>query len=78
MSTNTESPLRRARKAAGKTVSEVAGMLGMDQSTLSRIELGQQTATPEKAEQLARFFGTVSEIEILYPERFTGPEGRAA
>lgn len=77
MTTRTETPLRRARKAAGKTVSEVAAALDMDQSTLSRIELGQQRATPEKAEQLARHLGTVSEIEILYPERYM-TEGRAA
>ena len=74
-----ETPLRRARKAAGKTVTEVAAAVGAFQSTISRIELNQQRASPEQAERLARYFGTVSEIEILYPERFTGvSEGAAA
>ena len=66
-----DTPLRRARKSAGKTLTEVATAMGVFQSTLSRIELGQQNASPSQAEWLARYFGTVSEIEILYPERFT-------
>lgn len=74
-----DTPLRKARKAAGKTVSEVARAIEVDQSTLSRLELGTQKASARQAEGLARYLGTVSEIEILYPERFTaGDEGRAA
>ncbi len=77
-----ESPLRRARKAAGKTVTEVAEAMGVDQSTLSRLEIGVLKASARQAEWLARYFGTVSEIEILYPERFCSAvladNGRAA
>ena len=78
MSNTHETPLRRARKAAGKTVSEVAEAVGIDQSTLSRIELGQQAPSLHTAEVLARHLGTVSEIEILYPARFMKGRGKAA
>lgn len=52
----------------------------MSEATLSRIESGKQKASPEQAERLARYWGTVSEIEILYPERYATErgEGQAA
>lgn len=61
----------------GKTVSEVADAIGIDQSTLSRIELRQQAPSVSVAEKLARYFGTISEIEILYPERYMGGDQAA-
>lgn len=71
-------PLRKARQRAGKKLGDVALAVDISEGSLSRIECGKQKPSPEVAERLARYFGTVSEIEILYPERFTGPEGRAA
>lgn len=72
-------PLRNARLNAGKTLATVAADVGTDKGTLSRIETGTKRAPLPLAASLARYFGTVSEIEILYPERFTaGDEGRAA
>lgn len=73
-----DTPLRNARNKANKTLTEVAEANRIAKGTLSRIERGQFTPSTALAERLARYFGTISEIEILYPERFTGPEGRAA
>lgn len=72
-------PLRKARLAAGLKLSDVAIAVDASEASLSRIECGKQTASPEVAARLATFFDSLSEIEILYPERFTaGDEGRAA
>lgn len=72
-------PLRKARQRAGKKLGDVALAVDISEGSLSRIECGKQKPSPDVAERLARHFGTVSEIEILYPERFTaGDEGRAA
>lgn len=64
-------PLRAARQKAGKKINEVAKACGMSEPTLSRIECDKQKASAEQAEKLSRYFGTVSEIEILYPERYS-------
>lgn len=67
-------PLQRARLSDTRSLSqaEVAAGVGMTQSFYSKIEGGRTQATPEWAEKLASFFGyRVSEMEILYPERFT-------
>lgn len=71
-----DTPLKRARLAAGKSLSQVALDLGFDKGNLSRIERGVKRSSLDLAERLADYFGTVSEIEILYPERFTKPAGR--
>lgn len=68
-------PLRNARQAARKKLREVADAVGTSEGNLSRVECGKQTATPELAEKLARYFGTVTEVEILYPERYVGQGG---
>lgn len=73
-----ETPLRKARQRAAKKLGDVAAAVDISEGSLSRIECGKQTPSPELAERLARYFGTVSEIEILYPERFTAEGGRAA
>jgi transcriptional regulator with XRE-family HTH domain len=67
-----DTPLRQARIRANKTLTEVAAANGMAKGTLSRLERGQYPVSPAIAERLARYFGTISEIEILYPERFVG------
>ena len=67
-----QSPLRKIRKRHLKTLEEIAGALGVTQPHLSRIENGQMKASPELAERLAKHFGyAITEIEILYPERFS-------
>lgn len=64
-------PLRAARKRLGRTLTEVAQATGIDQGNLSRIETAKQGASLETAEILAKYFaGEVTEMQILYPERF--------
>lgn len=69
-------PLRIARKQANKKLAETALACGMSEPTLSRIECDKQKASAEQAERLSRYFGTVSEVEILYPERFVEQAAR--
>ena len=65
------SPLRRVRKQSGRTLREVANVIGYDPASLSRVERGQQTPTLGVAAKLARYYGgQISEVEILYPQRF--------
>ncbi|PEI02668.1 transcriptional regulator [Pantoea agglomerans] len=65
------SPLRILRMSQGKTLSEVAVAIHLDVGNLSRIERGLQVASLDVAERLAVFFeGEISELEILYPQRF--------
>lgn len=64
-------PLRLARQRRDLTLDDVAAAVEVDISTISRIENGKQVASPALAEKLSKFFGNaVTEIEILYPERF--------
>jgi transcriptional regulator with XRE-family HTH domain len=67
-----ETPLRKAREQRGLTLQEVAKEVDTDQGNLSRIERGEQTPSKELAAALSAFFGhEVSEMQILYPERYT-------
>ncbi len=64
-------PLRNARLKAKMTIQEVASSIKCDPGNLSRMERGIQRPSPEVAEKLARLFSTeLTEIQILYPERF--------
>ncbi|ADP15376.1 helix-turn-helix domain-containing protein [Achromobacter xylosoxidans] len=64
-------PLRRAREQRQLTIQQLATAAEMDPGNLSRIERGIQVPSKGLAEKLARVLeGTVSEIEIIYPERF--------
>lgn len=66
-------PLRRTRLCSGHSLKRVAREAGIDSGNLSRIERRRARATPEVAERLARYFGgRISELEILYPERYIG------
>lgn len=75
-----ETPLRKVRKATSQTLEGVAAAVGIDVTTLSRIERGERTS-PETAEKLAKYFQLVlpggsvkpliDELQILYPERYT-------
>lgn len=70
-----KSPLRRAREAKGQTIVEVSRAVGTDAGNLSRIENCKQRASTEMAEKLVAHFGSeITEIEILYPERFAKPD----
>lgn len=71
MHTKPLTPLKRIRKQQGLTLRVVATAVGMDTSTLCDIENGKPTSA-RMAEKLARYFGRqVTEMEILYPERYT-------
>lgn len=71
-------PLKRARTARKWTLADVSARLAqlgdpIDSGNLSRIERGIQRASATLAENLAQVFeGDLTEIHILYPERFTG------
>jgi len=70
-----KSPLRQIREAKGQTIVEVCRSVGIDPGNLSRIENGKQKPSTEIAEKLAKHFGgEITEMEILYPERFVDPD----
>jgi putative transcriptional regulator len=70
-----KSPLRQVREAKGQTIVEVCNAVGIDPGNLSRIENGKQKPSTEVAEKLAKFFdGGITEMQILYPERFSAPD----
>jgi DNA-binding XRE family transcriptional regulator len=71
--TQVETPLRRLRKRRGLTVAEVSLAIGIDQGNLSRIERGEQFSR-RAAALLVAYYGaeSISELEILYPDRFPG------
>lgn len=48
--------LRRARKMAGLTQEVASGLVGMDQTNLSRLELGKQTLTIKDAHKLSELY----------------------
>jgi transcriptional regulator with XRE-family HTH domain len=65
------SPLKQARLRRNGTLAEVSEAVGTNRGNLSRIENGRQKASPKLAEKLALYFGhEISEIQILYPERY--------
>ncbi|MBK0350865.1 helix-turn-helix transcriptional regulator [Leclercia adecarboxylata] len=65
-------PLRKARLKAKMTIQEVASSIKCDPGNLSRMERGIQRPSPEVAERLAKLFSAeLTEIQILYPERFS-------
>jgi len=64
-------PLRKMRVEKKLTISEVAIATQLDVGNLSRIERGIQVPSLETAEKLARFFkGKITEMQILYPQRY--------
>ncbi len=63
--------LEKLRKQRNQTLAEVAQAVGCDAAHLSRVERGIFRPSPKLAERLAKHFGyAITEIEILYPERF--------
>ncbi|GFZ74826.1 hypothetical protein ALQ93_200185 [Pseudomonas syringae pv. pisi] len=70
-------PLKKARTARGWTLTEVSNRLAdvgadrTDTGNLSRVERGEQRASTALAENLCRIFdGEITELHILYPERY--------
>ncbi len=63
-------PMKRARKALGMSLEGLAKQVGSTKGHLSSLENQRNRASPELAESLAKELG-ISEMEILYPERFT-------
>ena len=67
-----DTPLRKARKSKELTLVDLAHRTGTNFGNLSRIERGLTKATPKIAEKLAAIFaGEITEMHILYPERFS-------
>jgi transcriptional regulator with XRE-family HTH domain len=49
----------------------LAAQVGVDNSSLSRIERGLQSPSADLAERLVKAFkGGITEVEILYPHRY--------
>jgi putative transcriptional regulator len=70
-------PLKRIRKARGLTAAGVAETLQMDQGHYTRIENGASTSAETAAKIAALFSPEISELHVLYPDRFQ-PEGAKA
>ena len=77
-------PLKRARIARKWTLADVSARLtqlgdNIDLGNLSRVERGVQRASASLAEGLSRVFdGEITEIHILYPERYGSDSPEAA
>ena len=65
-----KTPLRAARERRGLTLKEVADKVLMDQGNLSRVERGEQVPSKDAIDSLCKFFDGVTEMEIIYPERY--------
>jgi transcriptional regulator with XRE-family HTH domain len=64
-------PIKLARLKCGQTLTQVAEAVGTDAGNMSRIENLKQRPSPDMAAKLAYHFGyAISEIQILYPDRF--------
>ncbi len=71
--------MRRIRVKRELRMLDVADAVGIDIGHLSRIETGKQVATAAIAEKLATYYGhAISEMEIIYPERYVSGESEAA
>ena len=71
------SPLRKIRLKKRLTLAAVSAAVGTDAGNLSRLERRTQVAGPDIAARLSRFFGgAISELEIIYPERYPRDDER--
>lgn len=63
--------IKQTRLKRGQTLLEVAQAVGSNAGHISKIENNINKPSPELAEKLAKHFGyAITEIQILYPERF--------
>lgn len=69
-------PLKKARETRGWKLNDVVHRLqehgcALDAANLSRLERQKQSASTDVAEKLCLVFGgELTELQILYPERF--------
>ena len=68
-------PLRKARKSRSMTLNELGDLVLVDGGNLSRIERFQQKVSPDLAAKIAAVFaGELTEMHLLYPERYVVKE----
>ena len=69
-------PLRQARRQRDLSLYEVAAAASSTASHLSNIETGKARASAELAARLVAFLAIpgLSELQVLYPERYPCPE----
>lgn len=78
------SPLKKARIEKGWRLADVTARLASlgdstDTGNLSRVERGKQRASAQLAENLCKVFeGRLTEIHVLYPERFESEDSCAS
>ena len=64
-------PLKKLREARGFTQAQVCKAVGIEQSTLSKMESGTNAPRKETAEALVKYFGSaITEMQLIFPERF--------
>ena len=65
-------PLQKIRLKKKLTLQQVAERIGVDQTTIMRIEKGESwPRTKETLDKIVAFYeGKVKEMQVLYPERF--------
>jgi transcriptional regulator with XRE-family HTH domain len=63
-------PLKHIRKSRGMTAAGVAAALSMDQGHYTKIENGASTSAATAAKIAAYFAPAITEIHVLYPDRF--------
>lgn len=74
-------PLKKARNDKGWRLTDLVDRLravecDIDTGNLSRIENGKQQASTALAENLCKVFdGALTELHILYPDRFKSESG---
>lgn len=66
-------PMKKARKALGKTQEQLAKELGCTQAHISDVERASTAASPKLAAAIAKVL-KIPEEQILYPERFNTNE----
>lgn len=77
MNDRTLTPLKRARLLSCLTLDEAATKIGMKAANLSNIERAVYPPNAGTAAKIAAFFG-LSELEVLYPERYIGQQKETA
>lgn len=73
-------PLKAIRMKRKLTQKLLAAAVGVTQAHISAVENGVDRASPELAERLVAVLGrpSITEEEILYPERYMEPIGDRA
>jgi transcriptional regulator with XRE-family HTH domain len=67
-------PLRKARDERGESTYVVAAAVGVNQSQYSRVESGKRRPSPDLADRIAKYLGTVTRDQILFPEDYMKAE----